>query len=50
MAQTRGSREEAAKLLHEMARSSKQQLKQIASDILNGAALPDPSTNGGPGQ
>ncbi|MET3932699.1 GAF and ANTAR domain-containing protein [Arthrobacter sp. OAP107] len=50
MAQTRGSREEAAKLLHEMARSSKQQLKQIANDILNGAALPDPSADGGPRQ
>lgn len=41
MAQTRVSREEAAKLLHEMARSSKQQLRQIATDILNGAELPD---------
>jgi GAF domain-containing protein len=49
MSQTRGSREEAAKLLHEMAQSSKQQLKQIATDILNGAALPNPSTDGGPG-
>jgi hypothetical protein len=40
MAQTRGSREEAAGILHEMARSSKQQLKRIAVDILNGAELP----------
>jgi GAF domain-containing protein len=48
MSQTRGSREEAAKLLHEMAQSSKQQLKQIATDILNGAALPDPSTDDAP--
>ena len=48
MSQTRVSREEAAKLLHEMAQSSKQQLKQIAADILNGAALPNPSTDGEP--
>lgn len=41
MAQTRGSREEAAGILHEMALSSKQQLKQIAADILNGAQFPD---------
>jgi hypothetical protein len=41
MVQTRGSREEAAKVLQEMARSSKQQLKQIASDILKGAKLPE---------
>ncbi|MBD1542618.1 GAF and ANTAR domain-containing protein [Arthrobacter sp. IA7] len=41
MAQTRGSREEAVAVLHEMARSSKQQLKQIAADILNGAKLPE---------
>ncbi|CAH0290212.1 hypothetical protein SRABI83_04183 [Arthrobacter sp. Bi83] len=41
MAQTRGSREDAATLLHEMARSSKQQLKQIATDILNGSKLPE---------
>ena len=41
MAQTRGSREEAAAILHEMALSSKQQLKQIATDILNGARLPE---------
>ena len=40
MAQTRGSREEAVAVLHEMARSSKQQLKQIATDILNGANFP----------
>ncbi|WP_395398793.1 GAF and ANTAR domain-containing protein [Arthrobacter sp. UC242_113] len=41
MAQTRGSREEAAAVLHEMARSSNQQLKQIATDILNGTTLPE---------
>jgi hypothetical protein len=41
MAQTRGSREEAAKLLHGMAQSGKQQLRQIATDILNGAELPE---------
>ena len=41
MAQTRGSREEAAGILHGMALSSKQQLKQIATDILNGAQLPE---------
>jgi hypothetical protein len=41
MAQTRGSREEAAAVLHEMARSSNQQLKQIATDILNGTKLPE---------
>ncbi|SFT91953.1 GAF and ANTAR domain-containing protein [Arthrobacter sp. ov118] len=41
MAQTRGSREDAAALLQEMARSSKQQLKQIAMVILNGAKLPE---------
>ena len=40
MAQTRGSREEAAAVLHQMALSNKQQLKQIATDILNGAQLP----------
>ncbi|MFF2319029.1 GAF and ANTAR domain-containing protein [Arthrobacter sp. NPDC058097] len=40
MAQTRGSREEAAAVLHRMAQSNKQQLKQIATDILNGAELP----------
>ncbi|MFC9350368.1 GAF and ANTAR domain-containing protein [Arthrobacter sp. NPDC057013] len=40
MAQTRGSREEAAAVLHKMAQSNKQQLKQIATDILNGAQLP----------
>ena len=39
MAQTRGSREEAAAVLHSMAQSNKQ-LKQIATDILNGAQLP----------
>lgn len=41
MAQTRDSREEAAAILHEMALSSNQQLKQIAADILNGAKLPE---------
>ncbi|MFE4837259.1 GAF and ANTAR domain-containing protein [Arthrobacter sp. NPDC056691] len=41
MAQTRGSREEAAAVLHQMALSNKQQLKQIATDILNGAQLPE---------
>ena len=41
MAQTRSSREEAAGILHEMALSSKQQLKRIAADILNGAKLPE---------
>ncbi|HEY3576359.1 MAG TPA: GAF and ANTAR domain-containing protein [Arthrobacter sp.] len=40
MAQTHGSREEAAVVLHEMARSNRRQLKQIATDILNGARLP----------
>jgi hypothetical protein len=40
MAQTRGSREDAATLLHEMARSSNQQLKEIATDILNGSRPP----------
>ncbi|MFE4543858.1 GAF and ANTAR domain-containing protein [Arthrobacter sp. NPDC056727] len=40
MAQTRGSREEAAEVLHRMAQSNRQQLKQIATDILNGAQLP----------
>jgi GAF domain-containing protein len=40
MAQTRGSREEAAAVLHSMARSNRQQPKQIATDILNGAQLP----------
>jgi hypothetical protein len=44
MAQTRGSREEAAAVLHSMARSNKQQLKQIAADILNGAQLPEQAT------
>jgi len=41
MAQTRGSREDAAALLHEMAWSSKQHLKRIATDILNGVKLPE---------
>jgi hypothetical protein len=39
MAQTHGSREEAAVVLHEMARSNRRQLKQIATDILNGASI-----------
>jgi GAF domain-containing protein len=47
MAQTRGSREDAAALLHEMARSNKQQLKQIAADILNGVKYPEQAKRDG---
>lgn len=47
MAQTHGSREEAAAVLHEMARSNRQQLKEIATDILNGARLPDQAKHDG---
>ncbi|RAM38720.1 GAF and ANTAR domain-containing protein [Arthrobacter globiformis] len=47
MVQTRGSREEAAVVLHEMAQSSKQRLKQIATDILNGAKLPEREVHDG---
>ena len=47
MAQTHGSREEAAVVLHEMARSNRRQLKQIATDILNGARLPEQAERDG---
>ncbi|MFF2028701.1 GAF and ANTAR domain-containing protein [Arthrobacter sp. NPDC058192] len=47
MAQTRGSREDAAALLHEMALSNKQQLKQIAADILTGVKYPEQAKRDG---
>jgi hypothetical protein len=46
MAQTRGSREDAAAVLRSMALSSKQQLKQIAADILSGVKLPQRAAPG----